>query len=397
VALKFPPQPSLTRRGTRRSAETRLKIGYLSSDLRDHAVSQLLAGVFESQRGHFETFAFSTGPNDGSELRRRMENAFNHFLDVGPMSDQQIATLMHKHSIDIAVDLTGHSQGGRTGVLSFRPAPLQVGFLGFPGTCGASFIDYLITDPYVVPEASSLHYAEQMIYLPNTYIPTDGAPRNLGLPQRTAAGLPAGGFVFCSFNAPYKISPQMFDVWMRILQAVPDSVLWLQSSSATAHGNLAREAHNRGIDPTRLIYASPTQTHSEHFARLSLADLFLDTYPYNAHMTAVEALSVGVPVVTLSGQSFASRVAGSLLQTCGMGQLAVDTPTEYEQLAIALAQDPSAAAALRKQLYDARGTSPLFDTSSFTAHLQAGFTEIWARHERGESPSTLWVEPSRKG
>jgi protein O-GlcNAc transferase len=376
-----------------RRAGSRLRVGYLSSDFRDHAVSQLMAGVFESHnRARFETYAFSTGPNDASDLRRRVERGFDHFLEVAPLSDSEIAARMTECSIDIAIDLGGHSMGGRPRVLAYRPAPVQVGFLGYPGTVGADFIDYLIADPHVIPERDRTHYVEQIIYLPDTYLPTDGPPPMSTPPSRTAAGLPAHGFVYCCFNAPYKISPAIFDVWMRLLNSVPDSVLWLRNASATVKNNLAKEAERRGVDSSRLVYAPRTETRAEHFSRLALADVFLDTQPYNAHTTASDALGAGVPVITVRGRTFASRVASSLLEACDLGHLAVKTPSEYEQLALELASAPHTVAALKEHLLRARTSAPLFDTPRFCQHLEAAYLEIWGRHLRGERPSTLWVQ-----
>ncbi|MFL6605523.1 MAG: acetylglucosamine transferase [Steroidobacteraceae bacterium] len=386
-----PNEPPLQRPARR--AESRLRIGYLSSDFRDHAVSQLLAGVFESHnRTRFETFAFSTGPNDGSDLRRRVEGGFDHFLQVAALSDREIAARMTECSLDIAIDLGGHSMGGRPRVLAYRPAPVQVGFLGFPGTFGADFIDYLIADPHVIPERDRNHYVEQIIYLPDTYLPTDGPPPLSTPPSRTAAGLPLRGFVYCCFNAPYKISPAIFDVWMRLLKAVPDSVLWLRNASATVKSNLAGEAARRGVDSSRLVYAPRTETRAEHFSRLALADVFLDTQPYNAHTTASDALGAGVPIITMRGRTFASRVAFSLLEACDLGHLAVDTASEYEQLALELAVAPQTVSGLKEHLLRARTSAPLFDTRRFCRHLETAYLQIWGRHLRGERPSTLWVQ-----
>jgi protein O-GlcNAc transferase len=383
--------PGLPRRA--RAAESRLRVGYLSSDFRNHAVAQLAVGVFESHdRSRFETYAFSTGPDDGSELRRRTERSFEHFLQVAALSDVAIASRMAELSIDIVIDLGGHSMGGRPRVLAYRPAPVQVGFLGFPGTLGADFIDYIVADPYVIPPADRIHYAEQVIYLPDCCLPADGAPAVISPPSRTEAGLPARGFVYCCFNAPYKISPRVFDVWMRLLKAVPDSVLWLRDASAVAKNNLAKEAARRGVDPSRLIYAARTPTRAEHYSRFALADVFLDTRPYNAHTTATDALGVGVPVITMRGKTFASRVAYSLLNACDLGHLATETLEQYEQLAIDLALAPQAVADLKAHLHRVHTNAPLFDSVRFCRHLEAAYSEIWARHARGEQPSTLWVE-----
>jgi predicted O-linked N-acetylglucosamine transferase (SPINDLY family) len=373
------------------SAGARLRVAYLSADFGDHPVAQLMAGVFESHdRSRIETYAFSAGANDHSRLRQRLERGFDHFLDITAMQDAGIAARMAELSIDVAVDLGGHTTGSRTRVLAYRPAPVQVAFLGFPGTLGADFIDYIIADRHVIPETDGIHYTEQVIYLPDTYLPNDFSCKIHVASSRREAGLPAAGMVFCSFNAPYKISPTVFDLWMRILRRVP-GVLWLRDASEAVKRNLAREAERRGVDASRLIYAPRVLTLADHRARLSLADMFLDTQPYNAHTTASDALGAGVPVITLRGNTFASRVATSLLHAVGLGHLSVQTPVEYERLAVELAGAPHALADLKAHLRRARSTAPLFDTVRFCRHLEAAYFEIRARHERGERPSTLWV------
>jgi protein O-GlcNAc transferase len=395
VLDRFPTRaPALNRRASR--APSRLRVAYLSADLRDHPVAQLMAGVFESHdRSRIETYAFSAGPDDGSSLRQRLQRSFDLFMDVTDMQDAAIAVRMAELSIDVAVDLGGHTTGSRTRVLAFRPSPVQVAFLGFPGTLGADFVDYIVADRHVIPEVDRIHYAEQVIYLPDAYLPID-VPSAFGqVPDRRAAGLPPTGVTFCSFNAAYKILPTVFDMWMRILKSVPDGVLWLRDASDAAKGNLAKEAARRHVDPSRLIYAPRAPTLADHRARLSLADVFLDTQPYNAHTTASDALGAGVPVITLRGKSFASRVATSLLHAVGLGHLSVETPEAYERLAIELARTPSIVADLKAHLHRARSTAPLFDTALFCRHLEAAYIEIYARHERGESPSTLWVERVR--
>jgi protein O-GlcNAc transferase len=299
VLDRFPTAvPAMGRRVSR--TNSRLRVAYLSADFRDHPVAQLMAGVFESHdRSRLETYALSAGPDDGSPLRQRLQRSFDHFLDVTDMQDAALAARMAELSIDIAVDLGGHTTGSRTRVIAFRPAPVQVAFLGFPGTLGAGFIDYIVADPYVIPESDRMHYTEQVIYLPDTYLPIDG-PGALGqVPDRREAGLPPTGAIFCSFNAAYKILPPMFDMWMRILKGTPDSVLWLRDVSDSAKRNLAKEAERRHVDPSRLIYAPRVPTLADHRARLSLADMFLDTQPYNAHTTASDALGAGVPVITM--------------------------------------------------------------------------------------------------
>jgi predicted O-linked N-acetylglucosamine transferase (SPINDLY family) len=341
-----------------------------------------------------ETYAFSLGQSDGSPLGQRVKRSFDEFFEVSALSDSAIAARIAELSIDVAVDLGGHTLGARTGVLAHRPVPLQLSFLGFPGSSGASFMDYIIADRHVIPDAARMHYSEQVIYLPDSYLPNDfPMPMNLA-PSRLEAGLPTHGMVFCCFNAPYKILPKIFDVWMRLLKSVPESVVWLREGSARARANLAIEAERRGVDPNRLIYARHVPTLADHHARLSLADLFLDTHPYNAHTTASDALRAGVPVITMRGNSFASRVATSLLNAVGLAHLSVETPQHYGALATRLARESSELAQLKAHLKGVQATAPLFDTVRFCRQLEAAYFEIWARHERGEAPSPLWIQPS---
>jgi predicted O-linked N-acetylglucosamine transferase (SPINDLY family) len=370
----------------------KLRIAYLSSDFRDHAVGQLLAGVFEAHdRGRFEIYGFSSSPDDATPLRRRLERSFDHFVDVLAWPDRAIAARMMEHEIDIAIDLGGHSSGGRTRVLSFRPAPLQVSLLGYPGTLATDYIDYLIADAVVLPDAQRVHYAEQPIYLPDSFLPTDAAPV-AAAPPRQAVGLPQDAFVYCAFHAPYKISPRLFDAWMRILAAVPGGVLWLREAVPLVRRNLEREAAQRGIDPARLIFAPRTATRAEHFARFSLAHVFLDTTPYNAHTTAVEALGAAVPIVTLRGNTFAGRVAASILHACGMHELAVDSLADYERLAIDLSRNPQLLAQWRERLRQARTQAAFFDATRYCRYLEDALILAWSRHERGEAPAALIVE-----
>ena len=384
VPVPRPPRPE----------SARLRIAYLSADLRDHAVGQLVAGVIESHdRTRFETFAFSTSADDGSPLRQRIARSFEHFIDAAAWSDEMIAARMAQLHIDIAIDLTVHSSGGRTGALAYRPAPVQISFLGYPGTSGTGCIDYLVADRHVIPDAERGSYSEQVMYLPDTYLPSDGVPVCGPAPSRAQAGLPECGVVFCCFNAHHKISPPLFDAWARLLAQVPDSVLWLRNPSASARSHLGARLASHGVDTARLIYAARTATRAEHYARFALADLFLDTYPYNAHTTASEALGVGVPVVTLRGRTFASRVATSLLEACGLGELSTESLEQYERVALRLAQQPEARAALRARLLQARGSAPLFNTRRLCRHLEAAYCEAWRRHREREPPAVLHVTP----
>jgi protein O-GlcNAc transferase len=378
-----------------RANSKRLRIAYLSADFRDHAVSQCLVEVLEAHdRTRLETYAFSTGPDDGSPLRRRIEGGVEHFLQVAALSDRDIAARMALLAIDIAVDLGGHSAGGRTRVLAYRAAPVQVSFLGFPGTTGTDYIDYLIADERVLPEAQQVHYSEQAVYLPDTCFPTPRRP-DFSLPTRAQAGLPPAGFVYCAFNGPHKISPHMFALWMRVLRAVPDSVLWLRDASRVVRDNLAHTAEQSGVARSRLIFAERTATRVDHLARFALADVFLDTYPYGAHTTASEALLGGVPVITLKGAAFASRVAFSLLCACGLQLLAADSAEQYQALAVDLGLHPHKALELKRELGNRLPGSGLFAPQRFSRQLETAYMNMHERRLKGERPSPLRISPDR--
>jgi protein O-GlcNAc transferase len=380
------------------AARSRLRVAYLSYDLRDHPVAQLSAGLFESHdRSRFEVYGLSATADDGSGLRRRLGTAFEHFDDVSAMSDKAIAERVAALGIDILVDLGGHTLGSRTGALAYRPAPVQISFLGFPGTLGGNLVDYIVADEHVIPEEERLYYAEQVIYMPDAYLPVDFARPLPPPPGRREVGLPEDAVVFCCFNAAFKFTPAVFDGWMRVLRAVPSGVLWLREGPAAMRRNLAREAATRGVDPNRLIYASRVPTADDHLARFALADLFLDTTPYNAHTTASEALAMGVPVITRHGRTFASRVATSLLHAVDLGHLSAQTPADYERVAIELALSPVKLADTKGHLRRVRHSAPLFDTERFCRHLEDAFFEATARQRREERPSPLYVarRPSR--
>ena len=301
VADKYPAAPKPLWNGERYGHE-RIRIAYLSADFRDHAVAQSLAGVFERHdRTRFETTAISWGPPDGSEMRARLAGAFDRFIDADAASDLELARRLREMEIDIAVDLMGFTGECRPGVLACRPAPIQVNYLGFPGTMGAPYIDVLIADRVVIPESDRRHYSESIVYLPDSYFPTDSKRRIADVPTRHQAGLPETGFVFASFNNSYKFSPELFDIWMRLLRASEGSVLWLSAVNPAAARNLKREAEARNIDAGRLVFAPFLAASEDHLARLTLADLFLDTLPYNAHATAADAFWAGVPLVTAAG------------------------------------------------------------------------------------------------
>jgi predicted O-linked N-acetylglucosamine transferase (SPINDLY family) len=312
-------------------------------------------------------------------------------VDVRERSDREVALLLREFKIDIAVDLKGYTRDSRPGILAFRPAPIQVNYLGYPGTMGAKHIDYLIADRFVIPEREQPYYAEQIAYLPETYQPND-ATRRIGehVPTRAQAGLPAQGFVFCSFNSNYKITPAMFDCWMRVLAQVPGSVLWLLASNAAAMRNLRLHAQSRGVDAERLRFAERV-TQEQHLARHRLAGLFLDNLPINAHTTASDALWAGLPVLTCPGRSFAGRVAGSLLAAVGLPELIAPNLEDFEARAIALARDEQSLGAIRARLARNRQSFPLFDTSRLCRHLERAYEMMWQRFERGEPPAGFAV------
>jgi predicted O-linked N-acetylglucosamine transferase (SPINDLY family) len=336
----------------------------------------------------FEVTAFAFGPETNDAIVSRLAKAFDRFIDVRQKSDFEVVALARDLGIDIAVDLNGFTGHSRTKIFALRSAPIQIGFLGYPGTMGAEFIDYLIADGTVVPRAQRGHYVEKIAYLPGTFLPFDSS---YAIADRTFAreelGLPPGGFVFCCFNNSYKILPDVFDRWMRILRRTENSVLWLQQAEATAAANLRQQASLRGIDGARLIFADRIASLPEHLARLRVADLFLDTFPYNAHATAFDALWAGVPLLTYPGESFASRVAASLLRTVGLPQLVAGSPLQYEEKAIELAADPVQLGHLRRKL--AVRDTPLFDTERYTRNLEAVYEAMYERHHSGSPPADI--------
>lgn len=317
--------------------------------------------------------------------------AFDRFDDVESAADRDIAMLIRDLSVDIAVDLKGFTRDARPEVLSFRPAPIQVSFLGFPGTMGADFIDYIIADEVVLPPDQQRFYTEKVVYLPDCYQPNDSTPSIAPqTPTRREANLPEAGFVFCCFNNNYKITREVFDVWMRLLAAVPGSVLWLLRDNAGAEDNLRREARSRGVEPARLVFADRVE-HAAHLARHRHAGLFLDTLPYNAHTTGSDALWAGAPVVTCQGRAFAGRVAASLLRAVGLPELVTSNLTDYEALALRLATDAAFLAAVAGKLAQNRNTRPLFDSGRFCRHLEAAFQKMWDMHRQGRSPESFYV------
>jgi protein O-GlcNAc transferase len=378
----------------RRFDHDRIRLAYLSADFGEHAVSSLLAGVFERHdRKRFETTAISFEAHVPSEMLTRVKSAFDRFVDAGSQSDRDIGRLIRDFEIDIAVDLMGYTRKARPSVLAFRPSPIQINYLGYPGSMGASFIDYIIADRFVVPDMQRDFYSEKIIYLPETFQANDlerGLPKEA--PSRVEVGLPENAFVFCSFNNSYKITPASFDIWMRLLNQVEGSVIWLLGGNSDLERNLRAEAENRSVDSTRLIFCART-TYGNYLARYRLADLFLDTFPFNGGATASDALWAGLPVVTCSGETFASRMAGSLLCAVGLPELVTTSVSEYENLARQLARDPVRLTAIKATLAHNRDTYPLFDTARFTRHLESAYTTIHDRLQRGLPAATFAVEP----
>jgi protein O-GlcNAc transferase len=371
----------------------RIRIGYFSADFCNHPTAQLAVGLFEQHdKSRFQTTAISFGPDDGSEIRRRIKYAFNDFVDVRDMNDADLAAFIRRREIDIVVDLTGWTRDTRSSVLAQRVAPVQVNFPGYPGTMGADFIDYIIADRTVIPEDHFPFYSEQVVWLPDSYQANDDKRRiSERKPSRSECGLPETAFVFCCFNNTFKITPEVFDVWMRLLARRDDSVLWLIGTNPMAEGNLRREAEQHGIASDRLIFA-PKMPLADHLARSSQADLFLDTMPYNAHTTGSDALWAGVPLMTCLGSSFASRVAASLLKAVGLDELITSSLQDYEALARKLADDPPSLRALKARLARNRTSHPLFDTKRFALHIEAAYTQMWERCRRGERPQAFAVD-----
>ena len=371
----------------------RPRLGWLSYDFHEHPVSQLLVDTFEKlDREAFELVLYSSGRDDGSALRQRLIKAACSFVDIRGMSDTQAAQRVRDDGIDVLVDLQGHTRGHRLGVFARRPAPLQVSFLGYPGTTGAPFIDYLIGDPLVTPLALAAQYTEKLAQMPLTFQP-NGRWRPLPEPRvpavsRPAAGLPEEAFVMCAFNHTYKILPEAFDTWCAVMRDVPHAVLWLKETNGQLHDNVRREARERGVDAERIVFAKAV-SYAQHFSRLALADVFVDTWPYNAHTTAADALWAGVPVVTLFGNAYASRVAAGVLNAAGLGELAFGDVEDYKGAIRALAAEPALVAGYKQYLNEQRMVLPLFDSTRYTAEFEALIGRMLDLWRAGEVPRHL--------
>ena len=373
----------------------RIRIAYLSADFRIHATAFLMAGLFEHHdHTRFEVHGVSYGIDENSDMRRRLETAFHEFHNVREKSDAAIAQMLRDREIDIAIDLNGHTQESRFGILAFRPAPIAVNYLGYPGSMGAPFIDYVLADATVAPFEHQPYFTERIVHLPGSYQVNDNRrPIAENAPSRAEAGLPEQGFVFCSFNNNWKITPDVFDVWMRLLRDIEGSVLWLLRDNDGAEKNLRREAQQRGIDPSRLVFADRMPP-ARHLARHRLADLFLDTLPCNAHTTASDALWTGLPLLTCLGESLAGRVAASLVRAAGVPELVTADLGQYEALALLLAREPEKLREVRSRLSRDRDTCALFDTARFTRGIEAAYTTMWETWQRGERPQSFAVAPT---
>src|SRR6516165_4867740 len=407
--IPSPVAPAARAHVARCARRGRIRLAYLSADFHTHATAYLIAELIElHDRARFEVMGVSFGCDDASAMRSRLVEGFEAFHDARTMGDREAAALVHGLDIDIAVDLKGHTQGARPELFAGRAAPIQANYLGYPGTMGADFIDYVIADPITLPFDQQPFYTERIVHLPDCYqvndrkrplpgplpqpSPQAGEGLGGGPPERRSAGLPEHEFVFCCFNNSHKIAQPVFEVWMRLLNKVPGSALWLLGDNAAAERNLRREAQERGVDPARLVFA-PRVGLEAHLARHALADLFLDTLPYNAHTTASDALWVGLPLVTCPGRAFAGRVSGSLLHAIGLAELITASLADYEALALRLASDPALLASVRARLAENRNTHALFDTERSCRHIEAAYSRMWEIFERGEPPQSFAVEP----
>ncbi len=382
----------ISRVSFKKTNRNKIRIGYFSADFGFHPVAFLIAEIFElHNRDQFETYAFSTGPNTGDPMRKRLEKSFDHFWDVVHWSDEQIAAKSRDLEIDIAIDLTGFTQDGRTNIFALGAAPVQVNFLGYPGTLGASYMDYIVVDPILASEDDEQFYAEKLAYLPNAYQPNDRKRvQAQNRMSRDQAGLPENAFVFCCFNNNFKITPYQLDLWATILKRVNGSVLWLLEDNPVASANLKMEIAKRGVEPDRLLFA-PRVSPQNHLHRMTAADLFLDTAPYNAHTTTSDALWIGLPVLTCLGKSFCSRVAASLVSAAGIPEMITKTNQEYIEQAVQLANHPSELAILRDKLAQVHKNAPLFDSVRFTENLENLYMQMFARLQSGEPPAKIRV------
>jgi len=390
---QYPLNPSL-RPTFNFLSQHKIKVGYFSADLREHPVSYLTAEFFElHDKNRFELIAFYSGPADSSKMHKRISSCFEKFIDIRAMVDKDVAQMSRDMGIDIAIDLTGLTHGGRVGIFSHRAAPVQINYLGYAGTMGAEYYDYIIADKITIPTDRKIDYVEKIIYLPNCFLPYDRSQTiSSRIYSKKECGLPDNGFIFCCFNASYKITPLVFDSWMRILKSTEKSVLWLSSQNDLAVSNLRKAADRRGINPNRLVYASRTDLVEDHLARHRLADLFIDTAPYNAHTTALDALWAGLPVLTCMGESFAARVAASALNSIELPELITTTPAQYEALAIELANHPTKLSVIKEKLRRNRLNTALFDSLRFTRNFEQACVQVYERYHAKLAVDNISIE-----
>ncbi len=378
---------------TNRKSNPRLRIGYFSSDIGDHPVVHLINNLFANHnRDEFETFVFSHGPDVASSYRNHIKETCEHFIDVGTISYPKAAQKIYDNNIDILIDLNGHTSGARTQVLALKPAPIQAHYLGYLGTFGADFIDYVFADEIVITPEAKDNYVEKIVYLPNTYMITDNKHPISDKPiQRQDYKLPEDAFVFCCFNSNYKIEPNIFAIWMNILRQCEKSVLWLYSGSELQKNNLRKEAQKANVNPERLIFIG-RQPKDLYLASYRLADLFLDTYYYNANTTTVDALWAGLPVLTCPSSNYCGRGATSSLNAIGVPELIMPDQESYRDRAIYFYNNPDELKKIRKKMVEQRDSSLLFDTKRFVANLEQGYRQMWEIYQRGESPQNIYVK-----
>jgi predicted O-linked N-acetylglucosamine transferase (SPINDLY family) len=389
------PAPSTPFPGRQRASSGRIRLAYVSGDLRRHPVGYLIAELLERHdRARFEVVGISYGMDDGSEERQRLVAACDQFHDVQARDERSAAALIHDLQIDVAIDLGGHTENARPGILRERPAPVQAGYLGYTGTTGSDFIDYVVADKVALPFELAPYFSEKIVHLPDCFLVNDTRKAiSPHTPSRAEAGLPERGFVFCCFNNSYKISAAVVSAWMRLLSAVEGSVLWLSDMNGRAADNIRTAATAAGVDPARIVFAPRVPAMADHLARQRLGDLFVDTTDYNAHTTASDALWAGLPVLTCAGTAFPGRVAASLLHAVGLPELVTTSIEEYEALALALARDPARLQSIRRQLEANRLTRPLFDTDRFRRHIEAAYATMLDISQRGEPPRSFSVDP----
>ena len=386
---RYPAQPAPARAASRRPGP--LRVGYVCGEFRAQATMYLMAGLFESHdRSRFQIFAFDNGHDDGSATRKRVVAAFDKFISIAALSDQEAVNAVAAEEIDILVNINGYFGAERMGLFAHRPAPLQVNYLGFPGTLGTDAMDYILADATVIPEQAHRFYREKVVTLPDSYQVNDSKRAPVEKTTRAAHGLPEDVFVFCHFNYGYKITPDLFAIWMRLLQQVPGSLLWLLAGDPLFEKNLTAEAAKTGIDPARLRFAPPLPL-NEHLARLALGDLFLDSFFSNGHTTASDALWAGLPLLTRLGGAFQGRVAASLLKAIGLPELIALDADAYEAMALKLARDPALLKNLRDRLARNRLAAPLFDTARTARHVEAAYEIMQAKKQNGEAPQSFAV------